>query len=224
MGFQPDVGATVVVAKLTDLGTKYLLTDPERFEIKKFAAYDDEIDYALWNETHPDGTNFFGIAIESLHLLEPIKSSTWQLQYPLVRDFPRDVIRMPYIVTENETETITTIDDVAQISGRVLNMSVSTLMVQVSDTNYADVKGGSRPLNDFRAAPNLIPSAGFRTAGMAQVSVTGDTFNITVVPKITTVDKVVEFKIIEPQSGISRSVAVTVSANNKLIINTPDTV
>ena len=28
MGFQPDTGAVVVKATLTDLGTKYLLTDP----------------------------------------------------------------------------------------------------------------------------------------------------------------------------------------------------
>ena len=58
MGFQPDVGATVVVAKLTDLGTKYLLTDPDRFIIKKFAAYDDEIDYGLWNEDHANGNAY----------------------------------------------------------------------------------------------------------------------------------------------------------------------
>ena len=45
MGFQNKTGSITVTAKLTDVGKKYLLTDPSRFNITKFSPFDDEVDY-----------------------------------------------------------------------------------------------------------------------------------------------------------------------------------
>jgi len=218
MGFQPDVGAAVVVAKLTDLGTRYLLTDPGLFEIKKFAAYDDEIDYTLWDETHPNGSNYFGIAIESLHLLEPIKSSTWQLRYPLVRDFPRDTLRMPYIDMQQQSGTISNIDDSFEVAGRLTNITGNKLIGYISDISIADVRGGSKPLNKGLAAPNLSPPGGWNSAGKFDIAVRGENFSFNIVPKLTSETKVVEVVVEEPGSGIKESISITVDKNNTLNI------
>lgn len=220
MGFQPDVGATVVVAKLTDLGTKYLLTDPDRFEIKKFAAYDDEVDYALWNEDHADGDVYYGQAIEAMHLLEPIKSSNWQCKYALIKDFPRDVIRMPFISIDNPNVTLPNLTDDVTVTGEVKNMQINSLSLLMSDTTIYDVDGGSQPQNKHLAASGLTTIGGFSTPSKATVKVDSKgNFSFTLNARIVTSDRTAIFILKEPQTGVTATGTVTIKKNNELKFN-----
>ena len=54
--------------------------DESACNYNEFAVYDDEINYNLWDETHPDGGLQYGHAIENLPLLEPFENTIYQLE------------------------------------------------------------------------------------------------------------------------------------------------
>ena len=60
---------TSVNAILTTLGRKYLSTEG-RVNITRFQLSDEEIDYTLYDATHPDGTDSFGVVLENIIPLE----------------------------------------------------------------------------------------------------------------------------------------------------------
>ena len=65
---------TVLDAILTKKGRELLSRGQNEFRITKFALADDEVDYALWDVSHPSGTDYYGQVIEALPLLEPTLS------------------------------------------------------------------------------------------------------------------------------------------------------
>jgi len=65
-----DNSSVIVDAILTKKGRELLAKGNNQFNITKFALADDEIDYSLYNPAHPLGTDYYGIAIENLPMLE----------------------------------------------------------------------------------------------------------------------------------------------------------
>ena len=216
MGYQADQGDVQVVAPLTSKGRELLLTDPESFEIKMFAVYDDEINYSLWNETHPNGDTYYGAAIENLPLLEPFETNLWQCKYPLIKDLPRDVIRMITIETEEDLYTITDMEDTVTIIGTVWNASVGSVFVTLSDINISNfVGGGGKPLDAGNAAPNLTALAGFRVPVEKSFPVGPDgKFQFELHAGLTTQDRTQSVMIKEPTTGVQVSVPVVTKKNN----------
>ena len=70
MGFL-DNSTTTVDAILTTRGRE-LLSSGEGLNITKFALSDEEVDYTLFDVTHPNGTDSYGSVIENINLLEAI--------------------------------------------------------------------------------------------------------------------------------------------------------
>ena len=68
MGFL-DNSSITVDAILTKRG-RQILSGAGNFNITKFALSDEEVDYTLYDVTHPDGTDSYGVAIENMSLLE----------------------------------------------------------------------------------------------------------------------------------------------------------
>lgn len=75
---------TVLDAVLTKKGRELLARGQNEFKITKFALADDEVDYSLWDETNPLGTDYYGKVIESLPLLEPTANANTTMRYKLV--------------------------------------------------------------------------------------------------------------------------------------------
>jgi len=75
---------TILDAVLTKKGRELLARGQNEFQITKFALADDEVDYSLWNETNPLGTDYYGNVIESLPLLEPTSNANTTMRYKLV--------------------------------------------------------------------------------------------------------------------------------------------
>ena len=61
-----DNSSITVDAILTKKGHELLSRNDGSFNITSFALGDDEIDYSLFNENHPDGSQFAGQAIENM--------------------------------------------------------------------------------------------------------------------------------------------------------------
>jgi hypothetical protein len=85
-----------VDAILTTKGRELLARNDGSFKITQFALADDEIDYTLYNPTHPSGSAFYGEAIENTPVLEAFPEDSQIMRYKLVT-LPRGTSRLPVI-------------------------------------------------------------------------------------------------------------------------------
>jgi len=95
MGFLNNTTITID-AILTKRGRELLARGRNEFAVTKFSLADDEIDYRLWDVTHPNGTNYYGAVIENMPLLEPVPDETQVLKYKLVT-LPKETSRLPIL-------------------------------------------------------------------------------------------------------------------------------
>lgn len=85
-----------VDAILTKKGRELLARGDGSFRITQFALADDELDYTLYNPTHPSGSAFYGEAIENLPILEAFPDETQIMKYKLVT-LPRGTAKLPIL-------------------------------------------------------------------------------------------------------------------------------
>jgi hypothetical protein len=85
-----------VDAILTKKGRQLLALGDGSFRITQFALADDEIDYTLYNPSHPSGSQFYGEAIENMPLMEAFPDETQIMKYKLVT-LPRGTSKMPVL-------------------------------------------------------------------------------------------------------------------------------
>jgi len=83
-------------AILTKKGRELLAKGNGNFKITQFALGDDEIDYTLYNPSHPSGSAYYGEAIENMPLLEAFPDETQIMKYKLAT-LPRGTSKMPVI-------------------------------------------------------------------------------------------------------------------------------
>ena len=95
MGYLNNSVVTVD-AILTKKGRELLAKNDGSFRITQFALADDEIDYTLYNPTHPSGSAYYGEALENMPLLEAFPNETQIMKYKLVT-LPRGTSKMPVL-------------------------------------------------------------------------------------------------------------------------------
>lgn len=83
MGYLDNTSITVD-AILTKKGRELLARNDGSFRITQFALGDDEIDYTLFNENHPNGTQFAAEAIENMPLIEAIPDGSNMMKSQLI--------------------------------------------------------------------------------------------------------------------------------------------
>jgi hypothetical protein len=95
MGYLNNQVVTVD-AILTTKGRELLAKNDGSFRITQFALADDEIDYTLYNPTHPSGSSFYGEAIDNMPLLEAFPIETQIMKYKLAT-LPRGTAKLPVL-------------------------------------------------------------------------------------------------------------------------------
>ena len=95
MGYLNNQVVTVD-AILTTKGRELLAKNDGTFRITQFALADDEIDYTLYNPTHPSGSAFYGEAIQNMPLLEAFPIETQIMKYKLAT-LPRGTAKLPVL-------------------------------------------------------------------------------------------------------------------------------
>ena len=83
-------------AILTDTGRQLLAQNDGSFRITQYALADDEIDYTLYNPTHPSGSAYYGEAIVNMPLLEALPQAAQTMKYKLVT-LPRGTAKLPIL-------------------------------------------------------------------------------------------------------------------------------
>ena len=91
-----DNTSVVVDAILTKKGRELLSRQDGSFRVTQFALADDEIDYTLYKESHPNGSAFYGEAIEALPLIEAIPNENNIMVSKLVT-LPRGTTKIPVL-------------------------------------------------------------------------------------------------------------------------------
>ena len=126
-----DKSSITVDAILTKKGRELLAKNDGSFDITQFALSDDEIDYTLFNETHPNGTQYSAEAIENMPLIEAIPDGANMMQSKLIT-LARGTSAIPYIQVANQTGI-----ELAQ--GAIINLKPRTF--NINGNNQAGVEG-----------------------------------------------------------------------------------
>lgn len=137
--------SVIVDAILTDKGREALAKGDGSFKITQFALADDEIDYSLFNEDHPDGSAYYGEAIESLPIIEAIPKSNYIMKHKLIT-LPRGTSKLPILDLGFSNITLN-LGTSFEIKPSTLNLGSSTNSVEPN--GYLITVGDRRLLSNF---------------------------------------------------------------------------
>ena len=100
MAFLDNSGDIILDAVLTDLGRKRMAEG--NFRITQFALGDDEIDYSLYDATHPSGSAYYDLEILQTPVFEAFTQTNANINYGLLslRD---DLLYMPSLIHNQAT-------------------------------------------------------------------------------------------------------------------------
>ena len=161
MGFLNNTTVTVD-AILTKKGRELLAQGTEAFNITKFALSDDEVDYNLWDVTHPNGSDYYGSVIENMPLLEAIPDENHVMRYKLVT-LPKNSIRMPVVSVSPGSVTFGVSGGLNQVSP-----TIEPLTANGADASYTFI------LHDQSVCSMTVQNAGGGSVGATTPFFLGD--------------------------------------------------
>jgi hypothetical protein len=132
--------AVTIDAILTTKGRELLAQNNGSFRITQFALADDEIDYTLYNPTHPSGSSFYGEAIQNMPLLEAFPIETQIMKYKLAT-LPRGTAKLPVLDLGYSAVTLQ--------QGAALTITPQTLNY-LGNTQGYETSGYSATISDVR--------------------------------------------------------------------------
>ena len=149
-----------VDAILTTKGRELLAANDGSFRITQFALADDEIDYTLYNPTHPSGSQFYGEAIDGMPLLEAFPDESQIMKYKLAT-LPRGTAKLPILNVGYEAVTLQ--------QGASLAITPQTLNYLGNDQVF-ETSGYSVTISDVRLL-NTFDATGINTASASTANV-----------------------------------------------------
>jgi hypothetical protein len=132
--------AVTIDAILTTKGRELLAKNDGSFRITQFALADDEIDYTLYNPSHPSGSSFYGEAIQNMPLLEAFPIETQIMKYKLAT-LPRGTAKLPVLNLGYSAVTL--------VQGASLAITPQTLNY-LGNTQGFETSGYAATISDVR--------------------------------------------------------------------------
>jgi hypothetical protein len=213
-----DNSSITVDAILTKKGRELLSQGQSNFNISQFALADDEIDYDLWNPAHPLGSDYYGIVIENMPLVEATPDESNIMRYKLIT-LPKQASRIPVIsvgqaaITLSPSQTFTVRPTTTNFVGGNSTLGYTAIL---SNSDAATISV------DVPALSSVSPSVP-RFIGDAEaaqtVSVTGLAFTISA-KSIVTSGATATLTIIGNETGGRAVINITVLQANILNSNT----
>ena len=145
-----DNSSITVDAILTKRGRELLARNDGSFRITQFALGDDEVDYTLFNENHPNGSQYSGEAIENMPLIEAIPDETNIMRHKLIT-LPRGTSKLA-IVTANVPKITLSLGASTVINLAPLNFNGLNNLAEPS--GYSATIADRRLLTSFSGAGN----------------------------------------------------------------------
>lgn len=97
MGFLDNSGDIILDAVLTDHGRQLLAKGDGSFQIAKFALGDEEINYELYNKTHPSGSSYYDLEIMQSPVLEAFTDNAASMKTRLMTYSNLELLFLPEI-------------------------------------------------------------------------------------------------------------------------------
>lgn len=145
----------IVDAILTKKGRELLARNDGSFRITQFSLSDDEVDYTLYNPTHPSGSAFYGEAIENMPVLQAFPEDTEIMKYKLIT-LPRGTAKLPVIDLGYESIVLKQGSSLS-ITPQTLNYLGATSTFEQS--GYVATVGDVRTMNAFNGVGINTPEA-----------------------------------------------------------------
>tara|TARA_Y100001972_G_scaffold126919_1_gene182096 strand:+ start:658 stop:1314 length:657 start_codon:yes stop_codon:yes gene_type:complete len=178
-------GVVTVDAILTKKGRELLARGDGSFRITQFALADDEIDYTLYNTTHPSGSAFYGEAIENMPLLEAFADETQIMKYKLAT-LPRGTAKLPVIeagfasITLKQGAALTITPQTLNFLGAAQAFETSGYTATVADvrllSNFSGVGINTAEADRLNATSTLGTNVSKTVVGTS-INLTGTTIN-----------------------------------------------
>jgi hypothetical protein len=154
-----DNSSITVDAILTKRGRELLSRNDGSFKITQFALGDDEIDYSLFNENHPNGTQYSAEAIENMPLIEAIPNGANMMNSKLIT-LTRGANAIPYIQVTNATISVN--------QGQSFQVTPSTF--NLTGTNVAASEEYIFTVLDSRLVDDFVGTGGTATASASDIA------------------------------------------------------
>ena len=161
-----------VEAILTTRGRELLSKDGGKLEITKFALSDEDIDYTLFDDTHPNGTVSFGKVLESVIPLEATPAAETFRSY-LVPDelsFEDKKLRIPND-TDLESATELKIIPITTVKGDTLS---EKYLFTIQNTNVLNfVNDDKNKTNNFTGKEATVISSRINPGATTLIKISG---------------------------------------------------
>lgn len=135
-----------VDAILTKKGREHLAKNDGSFRITQYSLADDEIDYTLYNPTHPSGSAYYSEAIINMPLLEAFPDEQQIMKYKLTT-LPRGTAKLPVLDLGYAAITLK--------QGAKLSITPQTLNY-LGNTQGYETGGYTATIGDVRVLSNFI--------------------------------------------------------------------
>ena len=181
MGFLNNTTVTVD-AILTKKGRELLAQGTDAFNITKFALADDEVDYNLWDVTHPNGSDYYGNVIENMPLLEASPDETQVMKFKLLSLTKLTTNSLPNLVlNQSGAREFTNANHSNKlIEAKTENVTDNTYTATISDRTVVVFAGDSAPQSDGSITRTFGLSETITLVAVLQ-NTAGATANLTVV-------------------------------------------
>jgi len=181
MAFLDNSGDIILDAVLTDVGRKRMAAGS--FKITKFALGDDEIDYGLYNKSHPSGSAYYDLEILQTPILEAFTQLNASINFGLLTYARTDLLYLPDIklntaqptgsptVRRIGTGVIYLCDDSAPIGGVTTSTALDAETVGGTEVKTQQIMINGNPLNRF-----LLFETGLDTSDLEPTSANQATY------------------------------------------------
>jgi hypothetical protein len=179
MGYLDNTIVTVD-AILTKKGRELLARGDGSFNITQFALADDEVDYTLYNPSHPSGSVYYGQAIENMPVLEAFPDETQIMKYKLAT-LPRGTSKLPILnigysaITIKQGASIAVTPQTLNYLGATSTFEASGYNATIADVRLLSTFEGVGINSDEAARLNRITTVGTNVSK----TVIGSTINLT---------------------------------------------
>ena len=219
MGYLNNSVVTVD-AILTKKGRELLARGDGSFRISQFALADDEIDYTLYNTSHPSGSAYYGEAIENMPLLEAFPDETQVMKYKLAT-LPRGTAKLPIIeagyasITLKQGSSLTITPQTLNYLGAAQAFETSGYTVSIADvrllSNFTGVGINTAEAERLNTVTTLGTNVSKTVIGTS-VNITGTTTNTLYGTSSTSINSTIT--IIGRDSGARITIPITVTKVN----------
>lgn len=140
MGFLDNTTITVD-AVLTKKGREKLASTGD-LKIDYYAFADDEIDYGLYDVSHPNGSSFYGAVLENMPILEAFTDETQVMRYKLFTE-DKDLPKLATIIGVQSPEKLDLNVSPTVIRPTTDGFSVDTYEFLLLNKDIASMKSGT---------------------------------------------------------------------------------